>query len=222
MKTLLSLNLYFISLIVFSQNAPIKVLVQNFQKSPLAGEQVIFAGKTNNTKIKGVSDGTGRFEISLPGGDTYDIRLKSIGDASHYHTIEIPKLGSGQRYQHMEITITMLPVVSYTLKNVNFSSGSSVLPSRSYSELADLVEMMKYKPNQKLIIEGHTDNTGDAVKNQALSLARAESMKSYLVKHGISDSRISTVGYGDTKPIADNSTAEGRSKNRRTEIKFLN
>lgn len=221
MKTLLSIPLFLISLIVASQNALIKVLVQDFEKSPLNGEQVIFAGKTNKTIVKGLSDGKGRFEVSLPGGDIYDIRLKSIGDATHYHTIEIPKLGSDQRYQHMEITITMLPVLEYTLKNVNFASGSSVLPASSYSELADLVDIMKYKPNQKLVIEGHTDNVGDVAKNQSLSLARAESMKAYLVKHGISASRITTIGHGDTRPIADNSTSTGRSKNRRTEIKFV-
>jgi len=67
-------------------------------------------------------------------------------------------------------------------------------------------------------IHGHTDNVGGAKKNMTLSLGRAEAVKTYIVSRGVSASRITTKGYGFTKPIADNSKAEGRAKNRRIEF----
>jgi OOP family OmpA-OmpF porin len=69
-----------------------------------------------------------------------------------------------------------------------------------------------------LDIEGHTDSSGNAEKNLQLSQNRADACKEYLVKKGIEEHRISSVGYGDMNPIADNSTPEGRSANRRTDF----
>jgi outer membrane protein OmpA-like peptidoglycan-associated protein len=71
-------------------------------------------------------------------------------------------------------------------------------------------------------IEGHTDNIGKADDNLQLSQNRADACKQYLVKKGIEESRISSVGYGDMRPIADNATEEGRAKNRRTEFNIRN
>ena len=71
-------------------------------------------------------------------------------------------------------------------------------------------------------IDGHTDNTGKPEKNQSLSEARANSVKAYLVSKGLADSRATTAGYGQTKPVADNKTAAGRAKNRRTEMTVRN
>jgi outer membrane protein OmpA-like peptidoglycan-associated protein len=81
---------------------------------------------------------------------------------------------------------------------------------------------LKDNPSYKVDVDGHTDNTGSDDLNQKLSESRANSVKQYLVDNGIDESRIVATGYGETKPIADNKTAAGRSKNRRVEMKMRN
>jgi outer membrane protein OmpA-like peptidoglycan-associated protein len=78
---------------------------------------------------------------------------------------------------------------------------------------------MKKFPFMKIEIGGHTDNTGDKIKNKTLSQNRAKSVKDYLISKGVDASRLSAIGYGDSKPIADNKTEQGRAQNRRTVFK---
>ena len=80
---------------------------------------------------------------------------------------------------------------------------------------------MREQINIKIEIAGHTDSIGDNKTNIILSNNRAKSIKSYLVKNGILESRIKCVGYGEKQPITNNSTKEGREKNRRIEIRIL-
>ncbi|WP_449438294.1 OmpA family protein [Pedobacter steynii] len=88
--------------------------------------------------------------------------------------------------------------------------------------MADVAKVLKQKdPNRQILIEGHSDKTGTAKYNQWLSEKRAVSVKNYLVSLGINGNRIQTSGLGDTQPIADNKTKEGRLKNRRVEVTLL-
>lgn len=103
---------------------------------------------------------------------------------------------------------------------IQFETGSSSLSSEVKSELDDLVQFLNKKSSAKLSIEAHTDNVGSDEDNLALSERRAEAVKSYLVDSGISESRIEVVAFGERKPIADNSTEEGRAKNRRVDLKI--
>lgn len=104
---------------------------------------------------------------------------------------------------------------SMTLE-VLFPSGQAALSSEANTPLDELASFLNEHPNTKLEIQGHTDNTGNKAKNKKLSEQRANAVKAYLVERaGISPSRVSSYGYGDEKPIEDNTTAEGRSKNRR-------
>ena len=77
---------------------------------------------------------------------------------------------------------------------------------------------MKERPAVEVLIEGHTDNVGAIKLNKALSLARADAARTYLVNHGVDGNRIKVIGYGPARPIAPNTTDFGRSLNRRTEI----
>lgn len=77
---------------------------------------------------------------------------------------------------------------------------------------------MKANAAMRLVIDGHTDNVGSDVMNQALSENRAAAVKNYLVSKGIEESRIVSYGHGETMPIADNKTASGRQQNRRSEM----
>lgn len=102
-----------------------------------------------------------------------------------------------------------------------FKTNSAELNDDAFGKLDLVVAYMKKYPAKRIIIEGHTDNTGSESYNKKLSLNRAEAVKNYLVSQGIAADRIEVVGYGEAKPIADNATPEGRQLNRSVEIKLI-
>lgn len=102
-----------------------------------------------------------------------------------------------------------------------FAVGSSRLQPAAQAKIADLADKVKGMALEVIIVVGHTDSTGNAAANQRLSVARAEAVKTYLVSKGIERNRIYTEGKGASQPVADNRTAEGRSKNRRVEIEVV-
>lgn len=99
--------------------------------------------------------------------------------------------------------------------HVYFATNGTKVLAKSYPELNRAVDLMKQYPHVQVTIEGHTDATGTDQINDALSQKRAESVKDYLVSQGIDAARLTAIGYGSKKPIADNKTAEGRALNRR-------
>ncbi len=109
-------------------------------------------------------------------------------------------------------------VMTKAMEGLFFKSGSSVIQRRSYVVLDNVAKIMNENPSYKLKIEGHTDNTGNEAKNLQLSKDRAAAAKAYLVKKGVSASRLTSEGYGITKPRADNTSAKGRALNRRVEF----
>jgi outer membrane protein OmpA-like peptidoglycan-associated protein len=103
---------------------------------------------------------------------------------------------------------------------VQFATGTANLTSAAQAELNKLVSILNNDyPNVNILIEGHTDNAGKAESNQVLSEKRAASVKNYLVGKKVDAGRLSTVGYGQTQPIADNATAAGKAQNRRVEFR---
>jgi len=86
------------------------------------------------------------------------------------------------------------------------------------TEINRIAQLMKDNPDLKFSVEGHTDNTGNAASNQTLSEARSKAVMDKMVGMGISKDRLKAAGKGQTKPLADNSTDEGRAKNRRVEF----
>ena len=107
------------------------------------------------------------------------------------------------------------------LDNVEFDFGKAILRPESYVALDNLVEYLKRKSADRIEIGGYTDNVGSDEKNIILSLDRAKAIVAYLISKGISNDRLVSKGYGAEDPIEDNSTEEGRQKNRRTEVKIL-
>ena len=110
---------------------------------------------------------------------------------------------------------------SGVIQGINFKLRSAELLRNSLPLLDRAVEVLKTYPEIKLEISGHTDNRGKADFNRDLSQKRADAVRNYLVSRGIAGERIVLVGYGLDKPIADNKTESGRSKNRRTEFRIL-
>jgi outer membrane protein OmpA-like peptidoglycan-associated protein len=101
----------------------------------------------------------------------------------------------------------------------DFELGGSTLSAAGKAEVAAMVAKFEGKTVDSVVVEGYTDDSGDAAYNQQLSEERAEAVKAELVANGANPDKISTVGHGEDNPIADNSTPEGREKNRRVEIK---
>lgn len=115
-------------------------------------------------------------------------------------------------------TYNLSPGKKITLTDAAFQTGSAKLDISQKQVFTRLVEFLAKRDRLNIEIGGHADNQGGETANAALSLARAESVRSFLVENGISPNRIRTKGYGSQFPIADNATAEGRTKNRRVEI----
>ncbi len=113
------------------------------------------------------------------------------------------------------------PGESVVVHNIYFEFDKAYLRRESISTLDDIVRQLKRNPKIKLEIQGHTDNIGTKEYNRKLSERRADAVMEYFIKNGISPERLRSRGFGETKPIADNKTEEGRSKNRRTEFLIL-
>ena len=103
-------------------------------------------------------------------------------------------------------------------KTILFDTSKATIRKESYEALQDIVTVMHDYPNTHFVIEGHTDSTGSHAFNQKLSEERAASVLDYLVTIGMDKDRLSSVGYGPDRPIADNNTAAGRQENRRVQI----
>jgi outer membrane protein OmpA-like peptidoglycan-associated protein len=99
-----------------------------------------------------------------------------------------------------------------------FNTGETALQPDTYAYLDVLIESLKENPDTEVTIIGHTDNVGRASVNLRLSEERAQTVALYLIENGIGEERLETVGVGESEPVADNATAEGRAKNRRVEI----
>ena len=110
--------------------------------------------------------------------------------------------------------------ISLALKNLFFETNKYNIKPSSFLELNRLVELVK-KYGLTIKITGHTDNEGSNKLNLELSQNRANAVKKYLVEKGCPDKKIEAKGYGESKPIADNNTEEGKKLNRRVEVSFM-
>ena len=108
------------------------------------------------------------------------------------------------------------------LQIINFATGSNDIPDANKSVLDQAAALMNRVPNVELTVKGFIDATGDANANKSLSLKRAQSVADYLVSKGVDPSKLNAVGFGQENPIADNTTDEGKFKNRRIEFEVTN
>lgn len=103
-------------------------------------------------------------------------------------------------------------------QQIHFGTAQSTIPGEAGPVLSELAQALKDHPEWRVRIEGYTDNVGSRAANLKLSRERARSVSIWLVEHGVSRDRLEVRGYGETAPIGDNSTPEGRARNRRVEI----
>ncbi len=115
---------------------------------------------------------------------------------------------------------TILTEKPVRLEGANFATNSAKLLKTADVKLNEVVNAAQQYAEVKLEVSGHTDDRGKREHNQKLSENRATAVKAWLVKHGVAADRISTAGYADTQPIADNKTETGRAANRRVEVRY--
>ena len=108
------------------------------------------------------------------------------------------------------------------IKGINFANGKAELLPTSNVVLDEIVTVLVNYPDVKIEVQGHTDNVGERNANIDLSKARAEAVRKYLLGKGIAEARITSVGFGPDKPIADNKKSAGKAKNRRVELRLVN
>ncbi len=223
MKTLI-LTFALISQIgIFAQScfAPVEVLVTDLNKKPYAGDKIVFYGKKNHKVFSGISNAKGVFVVQLPCGDTYDIKVSSVGEEQDYNTLEIPTLGPGEAFQEMKLHVYYELPEEFTLQDLKFETSKAVIQSSSFPSLNLVADFLKRKPTMQIEIGGHTDSDGDDLMNLQLSKDRANAVKTYLISKGVSEKQMIAIGYGKTRPIAENTSTSGKQQNRRTEIQIL-
>jgi outer membrane protein OmpA-like peptidoglycan-associated protein len=120
-----------------------------------------------------------------------------------------------------EVTEEAIKRLNDYAKTILFDSGKASFQQQTFPVLQAIVAILKEYPNANFSIEGHTDSDGKDAANQALSDNRAAAVKNYLVENGIAASRLTSAGYGETKPIDSNKTKAGKANNRRVEVKLV-
>ncbi|GAA6185462.1 OmpA family protein [Aliiglaciecola sp. 2_MG-2023] len=105
--------------------------------------------------------------------------------------------------------------------NITFETGKASIVTNFYPVLNDVAKVINRYEKTRLSVEGHTDSVGDAAYNQQLSIQRANSVAAYLESNGVATSRLQTLGFGESQPIATNDTASGRQQNRRVELRII-
>jgi outer membrane protein OmpA-like peptidoglycan-associated protein/5-hydroxyisourate hydrolase-like protein (transthyretin family) len=167
------------------------------------------------------SDGV--FRAQLEAESDFTLVGKKAGYISNIEKISTKGLNrSTTLYVKLELVIEEAKVgQSIVLNNIYFEVGKAYLNTSFSSDLDKLIQFLKDNPGTRLEIQGHTDNVGSMALNTKLSQARSNSVVEYLTKNGIENARLSAIGFGPSLPIADNSTVEGRAKNRRVVMKVI-
>lgn len=171
--------------------------------------------------IVSIDSATSSYELKLPPGVDYTISATAPNYYPVYENIQLTGQPGNTRV-YKDLYIVPIEVgQSIRINNIFFESGKSVLKKESFSELDKVASFLSENTSIKIEISGHTDNVGKAETNLKLSLARAKTVADYIISKGISKDRIASKGYGLTKPVAPNTTKEGKALNRRVEFTIL-
>lgn len=177
----------------------------------------------DSTVIEAKSDRqSGEFLVCLPCNRNYALNVSCKGYLFYSDNFPLSEISSRMNPQVKDIPLEPIAVGnSMTLRNIFYETDQFQLKSISFAELDKLVSFLTNNPALRIEIEGHTDNQGTDAYNLELSMKRAQAVYSYLLDHGISASRLTYKGYGESKPVSPNDTEEGRALNRRTEIRIM-
>lgn len=176
--------------------------------------EFIVAGRfTPQSKVKGLGVTVGGGRGITTGIGCPDFRILAGVSYSRIYTPPPPPPVAVEVSLEEKIIIT---------QKIHFEFNRSTIRPISYPILDDVVSLLQRNPEIHLVrVEGHTDWIGSDAYNQRLSEARANAVRNYLIQKGIDSARLEAVGYGESKPIADNNTVQGRARNRRTDFTVL-
>ena len=213
-------------------HAAMRLFVVDPDAGPIPHVVIKLTGADGSAYYTGETDLQGYAEALVPAGQRYDLEYLSMGRRTTTAHVDVP---AGPR-QDIRLTLrhrrrrpapaaaTPSPEAPaepeqerLVLEGIVFGTGSATIQPESGPQLDRVVEYLTHRPSVRLRIAGHTDDVGNAARNQALSESRARSVRDYLVSHGIDGGRVEAVGYGPTQPVAPNDTEEGRQQNRRIE-----
>lgn len=191
-------------------------------KEPL--QATINYSDINNSLKSGIASSepkNGTFKIALPAGKNYQFLAVKEGFYPNAENIDLSQL---KEYGEIERDLYLSPLVvgeAIRLNNLFFDFGKADLKNESKAELERVIALLKNNPTMMIEIGGHTDNVGDDASNLKLSGIRVQSVVNYLVSYGIPSEQLTSKGYGEQKPVSDNSSDTGRARNRRVEFTIL-
>jgi outer membrane protein OmpA-like peptidoglycan-associated protein len=201
------------------------IAIDKTANKPIEGTVVTIKNITKGTTNYATSTlPKGEFRTQLESNCSYEIVGKKESYISNIEKISTQGLTrSATLYVELELGIEEAKAgKTIVLNKIYFATASASVDVNASSDLNKLIQFLKDNPSAKLEIQGHTDNVGSQDANIKLSQQRANSIVTYLTQNGISASQLLAIGYGDKKPVATNNTSEGRSQNRRVEMKVIN
>lgn len=199
-----------------------KIIDKNSRKSIQADIELInLSYSPPQSRIEN-ADEKGEVILALPLQRNYSFNVSHPGYLFYSKSILLKDSSSVVNPFVLAIELEPIEVgAKMELYNIYYETDSFRILPQSEPELGKLVAFLKNNGELKVQIQGHTDSSGSAERNQKLSELRASSVVDYLVKNGIDKNRLQSEGYGDKVPVADNATEEGRRQNRRTTVKIL-
>jgi outer membrane protein OmpA-like peptidoglycan-associated protein len=192
-------------------------IIRNYENAlKRVGFQTLFQDEWNNGTTRVLT-----MQKTGKGGATINVEATTYGDGSSVSQLVIVR----PKEMEQEIAADASALLEELKKSghvavygINFETGKSAITDDSAKQLGEVAKLLKDNADLKLRVEGHTDNVGKSKENLELSKKRAAAVKDWLTKNGVEAGRLTTDGFGDKKPVADNSSEEGRAKNRRVEL----
>ncbi len=177
---------------------------------------------TNQVTIKSTTDSRGSFLVCLPSGNNYGINVRKPGYLFHSENFLFEGIHTVTEPYIKKIVLSPIKIgEKMLLANIFYATDSWEIKEESSTELSNLADLLIDNRNMVMEIGGHTDSTGSDDHNKVLSEKRALSVVNYLINRAVGKERLKYKGYGNSFPIGDNETAEGRQLNRRTEAKVI-
>jgi outer membrane protein OmpA-like peptidoglycan-associated protein len=172
------------------------------------------------TTVAITNPSTGLFAAILPTGEQYEVHASAVNYLPYAEDLDLRKAFT---YQELRVTITLDTAAAggaMTLQDLFFDLDRSELRPEAHFELDRVATELRHRKGWQIRIEGFTDSTGDETHNKDLSRRRAESVLEYLAANGVERSSMQAFGYGSADAVGDNSTPEGRRKNRRVVLRL--
>ncbi len=191
------------------------------EQEPIACKILTTLRKSNLKEERIYEPSNGKFNFVFPLGEIIEIEPVAQGYLAMTETLDF---STEKKYREITLNLHLIPLEvgnKGLLNSLTFSQGEAKLQSAAFKDLDRIIQAMYDFPTLEILFEGHTDNQGDAELNLKLSEDRVSIVKKYMISKGIAANRIKTKGWGQTRPIASNSTEDKRKLNRRVEFTII-